>query len=185
MRPALLALGLALTFAGCLASSAQPATTNSSSTSWDEPATKEIAVRYEGRFALRACTFGSIRHECNGGMLPGLSGKEELHALSFEGSPARLDGTLRILDEPATSVRVDAFLLHREPGAQEWEIDFPTDPYSSGPSPVAIAWDLAPYAGLELAIYVFTSDAVGLGPVGVSVEPPQDFAVDATLTTTV
>lgn len=141
---------------------------------------REIDVSYEGRLPEQICTFGELRHACD--PVPGAPPSENiLMELPAEGAALRVAGSIALEEMAGGAERVDLYLYRRDPGG-DWTLDYPNDPYVSGASPQSFDWDLTPYTGQEFAFYVFASNAVGAGPVGVSREPSQAFVVTATLT---
>lgn len=167
-------LALALLLAGCLAPT-DPVLSPAALP--DAPAGPPAAqdVRYSGEIGTYACTYGDLRHACDG-----LPGEEEFHVLDFA-RVVRLSGDVTLGDSAQETPRVDLFVVHRPPGG-EWTYVFPDDPYVSGPSPQDFDFDLSGYVDEELALYVFASHAAWLQVSGVSVSPPQRFAVEAVAT---
>lgn len=166
-------------FAGCTSSTTEEPQTQVAAPLEVAPQNVTLPFEVKGRLGTYFCTFGSVRHACNG-----QPGTGELTPLAFEGTLLRLTGNVTLADSLTKAPRVDAYLLHRTPGETAWRFDIETDPSASGASPIAFDWDTSPYAGEEVAIYVFASRAVGTRTVGgasMVLGDPFTLMVEATL----
>ncbi len=176
---ALVATALSIT-AGCLSggppgnasnveAAAAPggATTSNTAAAPSGTAGAPTPVTFTGRTSAGACQGTAVATNCVGA----LSSDNALHELP-PGNMTSIEGALEWKATSPTQTELAIMLLRKDGDGWRWEDGMP---YERGPSPVAIAWDLAAYAGATMALYVSGYSGAGVAVVWASASTPADF----------
>lgn len=134
-------------------------------------------VHVEGNTAAGACAAaGGQEVACHYEMT-----EEAFGSIEAEGLPLRLAGTLVWESVSPTSEQLTLYVPAYDDGAYHWEDGYPM---AAGTSPLAFDLDLTMLQGHGLGLIVGNGYGAGV-PTGYAfAQTPQDFVLDAVLTTT-
>jgi len=184
MRPFLLLLAAAALLAGCSSPATHPAAPSSSqahaaSLAGAQPQTvvarrelQQWPIQVDGTTSTGGCVGTMSTWECRYA-----NGKDDFDPLPTEGTPVRLNGTVTWDAATPASPGLNVYLLVSDAGGG---YQYLSSTLVSGTSPLSFDYDLAPYAGSDIAVGVSTTSGEYVVAAGASAGTPQDFHLDAT-----